>query len=318
MVAAFVAITGAATASAAQPASKPCVHVKAAFPQTGDFTNQNCEGTASRSSGEWIDVTKNFVALGENQYCYEVETPETGNFNNSTCTEPNPAETGKFVDVYGNPFFRPKGGVFPVAFTSTGGKKLLRTAAGDEVECTATTDAGSITSSRADKVTIKFTGCKLLKPISTACMTAGATNAEEIVTQPLASKIVYLETQAGAAKRVGLALEKEGGGVLAEFECGIAGKVVVTGSVIGEFPPTDAFGKPQYNVMRKEFELAFECEPAGSATQKWRFFEEPAGVLSAEDILLTTTVLKANESSCEEEASNDVITLTGEEGEIVA
>lgn len=190
-----------------------------------------------------------------------------------------------------------------IPFMSKSGVKILRSSGllGEEVvECTADKNEGEITGPRSDTVTIKFTGCKLTKPITGAChSTSPLGGTGEIITKKLTSKLVWLKA---ATTTVGLDLEGEGTEkVLAEFECaGI--KVKVTGSVLGVVTPL--------NKMAKVFLLELKCEAGKPTKQAWTMYEEPPGTFIKDN-------LSANgKEACEEEVTNDEITITNEAGEI--
>lgn len=205
------------------------------------------------------------------------------------------------------PEFKPKGGAFPVAFTSTSGEKILRTKA-HEIKCHKDSDSGKITSPREDEVTVIFEECSLVG--GGECTNKGA-GAKKIETKLLASKLVWLDA---ANKVVGLALSAKAG-TLATFECEapLVGKVQieVTGSVIGVIKPL--------NVMTKEFELEFKCEAGKPEKQAWTAYEEPPGTKIEDKLTTNIPLLGAKEESCEEETPNDIVTLANaEEGEIIA
>jgi hypothetical protein len=149
---------------------------------------------------------------------------------------------------------------FPVPFITTSGPGTLTTAAGNTVACKSDTGTGEITSAtEGKKIVIKFKGCKAFG--IAPCKTTGGA-AEEIITNSLKSKNVYIKK--AATTEAGLLLSPESaeaGALYAEFKCEILGKVStlkVRGSIVAKLTPV--------NVKTKDFEIVFS-EPNGKGSQ---------------------------------------------------
>jgi hypothetical protein len=210
--------------------------------------------------------------------CKKIDLPAAGNF------EPT-AGTGKVVAA---------GEKIP--FTSTSGVKVLKTLVLGtlvEVRCEKDTNTGNITGPRQDEVTVTFEGCSFVG--GGECQNQG-TGTKRIVTKLLSSLLVWLKEP---ELLVGLALSAKEG-ALATFVCVTPfGEVTVevTESVLGEITPV--------NTPAGQFELELKCvEVEGEHEQAWRFYEEPPGTL-VEDKLLAN-----GEEACEEEVTNDIITMS--------
>lgn len=194
-----------------------------------------------------------------------------------------------------------------VAFTSKSGVKVLTTARA-KVECKKDSDTGELTGPRTDKVKIRFFECKYVGGGECTSLKPAELEKGEIMTNPLSSRLVWLNK----AKTIkGIDLKPEAPATeYTEFECKevpIIGKIIikVTGSVLGEIPPAE------YNVEKKEYKLKFECEPAGSETQKYlAYWEEEKGVLKEfPDSLTATNNVFGAEKACEEEKTPDELTF---------
>lgn len=86
------------------------------------------------------------------------------------------------------------------------------------VRCTSSTSEGELTSAKvAKKLVIKLKGCKLeTLGLKFPCQSVGAA-AEEIVTNKLQGKAVYIKE--ASPKEAGIDLEAESGTVIAKSEC---------------------------------------------------------------------------------------------------
>jgi len=143
-----------------------------------------------------------------------------------------------------------------------------------KVECNDGTFKGFINSGNesmlVSKIIVKYFKCKL-EGTTTPC--ASGSTAEEIVTNAIMGTLGSTENAPSKLTNVGIVFETESPPLeFAKFTCTGLPAVVVTGKVVGLLPEKDSNNVVQIGgatkVMRLGWELRFECNPAGSTTQK--------------------------------------------------
>ncbi|HTW42967.1 MAG TPA: hypothetical protein VMD79_11695 [Solirubrobacteraceae bacterium] len=134
-----------------------------------------------------------------------------------------------------------------------------------EFTCTANTASGEVTTAtKATSKGVTFTGCKAKEKTKTACAanSAGAKNAEEIVTKELSAELGSVAKSEAPNTETGLDLKPTSGSEFTTLEakCVSPEKEKVEGSVIAEVKPT--------KTKTTTGELILECLSAKSTNQK--------------------------------------------------
>jgi hypothetical protein len=207
------------------------------------------------------------------------------------------------------PEFKPKGGKFPVAFSSAGtSETFLETEKHGKIKCTGLTSSGELKSAReAGKIEVKFTGCKSEKFGAGECKTKGKAKGE-IVTEKLKAKPVFIEGKTKAKEERGLDVSPEAGGKFSEFECAslLGTEVLKVEGAAGKNSVIGRIAAAEVGAQREKVVITFK-ETAGK--QEPKQYEEPAGTLH-EDFLETEGISGPEPFAFEPSGEKAVETIT--------
>lgn len=220
LVCALGAITGVSTSSAAEYGV--CVAQK-----KGAYEDAGCvRRAAKKGSFEWH-------AAGT---CY---AQKKGNFTEGECKT--------VAEKKGKPDHKGKFELAPTpTYTSKGGEQILETPGLGTVTCKSETDIGAITGAKTDTDKVVLVGCETLGAVKCKSVAPGepATNAGEIVTEPLVTELTEVEFPAISGKFVVDTRFTDSAGAShsqAWFECGGV-QFETTGFVAGVDSPINTMG----------------------------------------------------------------------------